>query len=757
MKDVVISFLVGFFLGVVSVLVWVFSDGVDVKRKTNGKDILRKVVKSVSGISGVPVIKRVVSAGGGRRFFLGFEDKNSFSFFQLSDGLYVELTDEKFTEGQHSLFMEFPQGAKYPGLYWEVYRRDKCLDWSGWDVFGFDIFNNSDRKVQITIKIKSGPSYPKKSFEKKVLLEPKSWTQVRIPIGELARYIDVKQISYIKMFVPSPKLSIELFLDKLGIFKDRGIDTTQEKAEAAVNYGFKWGFVNPIEKVIPVRSYLRNKIKIHSSYVIELAKGEKEGVQLVLFDVCKDKKIKIKVVSSNGESAEGIDVNVFMEKFVKTKRPYYRVTYVGKWPDPVIEIDDSTYIQLKRQQIYVFWIDFSASNIANPNEFDFEVQIEDESGEPIVSIPIKVKVWQFSIPKTSSLRTAFDVYDEFFAPFFPRKKGEDYRLWKERIKRIKMSLFEMLLDYRVSAMMRIDPMDEGMIEWLKTMKKRGLTGFCIGKYGGSFGNNWPKDERKLDKLVDLYRDYAHRLRNASLLDIAYIYTWDEGKIGDPFVAKVCSMIHRADPDLKNMVCYHGFWDPDVLKGWGDDIDIWCFQIASYNRILMKKLQDYGMQIWVYVSGPDGETPNLAIDSLGIEHRILPWIIWEKKISGLLYWAVNFWRGGDPWKNTFNTPWQQNGNGLLCYPYEDRIVPTVRLFMLRDGIEDYEYLKMLEKYGQREDIDMSLRQEIKRLLNMSVLFDSFRRYTKNSQQLLERRHKIGELLDKICGGFEEKGK
>ena len=120
----------------------------------------------------------------------------------------------------------------------------------------------------------------------------------------------------------------------------------------------------------------------------------------------------------------------------------------------------------------------------------------------------------------------------------------------------------------------------------------GLNSFSIGTRGGTWNNNWPTDDKEIEQLVPLYRAYGEYLKIYKLLDFHYIYTWDEGEIGNPAVAKITNMIHRAYPKLKNLVCYHGFWDPYEDPDWGKDIDIWCFQIGNFNERKMNILRNY---------------------------------------------------------------------------------------------------------------------------------------------------------------------
>jgi hypothetical protein len=96
----------------------------------------------------------------------------------------------------------------------------------------------------------------------------------------------------------------------------------------------------------------------------------------------------------------------------------------------------------------------------------------------------------------------------------------------------------------------------------------------------------------------------------------------------------------------------------------------------------------------------------VIDRPGIEARITPWLAWLERVQGLVYYSTTDW-SPDPWSD----PWTNagNGDGLLFYPPKDtsiafdasnpqsnRLVPSIRWELLREGMEDYEYLWLLNQ-------------------------------------------------------------
>ena len=371
-------------------------------------------------------------------------------------------------------------------------------------------------------------------------------------------------------------------------------------------------------------------------------------------------------------------------------------------------------------------------------------------------IPASIKVYGFTLPVEGHLKTAFDFYPAMTEQRYPKKENETDKDYSNRLDEINHAYLIDMLKHRINPILNIDPLSEDELSSVDKYRRYGLNNFSIGKKGGSFNNNWPKTDEELEALLMLYRGYGESLKLNKMMGLHYIYTWDEGKIGDPQVKKVTSMIHRAHPELKNMVCYIDFWEPAKDPGWGDDIDIWCFQIDHYNAASIDELKKLNKEIWMYVSDPGNTgSPNLVIDTDSIEYRILPWLCWKYDFKGFLYWCVNYWPYFDPFKNAMNTKWEQNGNGLLYYPGEDGPVDSLRLEVFRDGMEDYEYLYLLaEKIKEVESKKLStgnqeLMNKARALLKIDKsIAESIFSFSKDSQGLLRRREEIAKMIESL---------
>ena len=116
-------------------------------------------------------------------------------------------------------------------------------------------------------------------------------------------------------------------------------------------------------------------------------------------------------------------------------------------------------------------------------------------------------------------------------------------------------------------------------------------------------------------------------------------------------------------------------------------------------------RDYGEESWIYFlygTRPPYFNP-ITLDHPGIESKLTGWFLWRYRIRGIAYYSLNNW-GSNPWTDPMTSG--HNGDTFMLYPPSEsnqaivygsnnhRLVPSIRFELMRDSLEDYEYLYLL---------------------------------------------------------------
>ncbi len=92
-------------------------------------------------------------------------------------------------------------------------------------------------------------------------------------------------------------------------------------------------------------------------------------------------------------------------------------------------------------------------------------------------------------------------------------------------------------------------------------------------------------------------------------------------------------------------------------------------------------------------------PSFALDSGPAVSRLLPWVCWGTDVDGFLAGGLNDWPNTwriDEATANYPLPDSSHANHFLFYPGLPGPVPSIRSELLRDGIEDYDYLAILRR-------------------------------------------------------------
>lgn len=668
-------------------------------------------------------------------------------------------SQEHATHGRSAAQVTFLAGKESTFAMEGYLARDKTRrNWSGYHALHFDVYNNEPVQTRLILQLRDSRG---QLYKEDLYIEAESAQQVTVRIASLQEYLDVSRMTQLNFFRWEAHEPATVFLDAVRLEPDPApvfgapvaVPLPAQGAPVAPAAQWQLRWASSLTKLLrdPAAAEGLSAGPMH----VALARGEYESVQLVVIGGAHKRRIKVNLSLLTHTDGRTIIppkvVEIRRVDYVKTKRPYYPVSHVGDWPDPLPLAVDA---EVPARQLQPMWITIGAPAAQPPGTYAGTVTVSDDQGQT-ASIPLTVTVWDFALPRTGRLKTAFDFYptrmEKAYQEIVPGGKallvppGE-----------LQQRFYYNLLKHRLSPIWNVDPTTSKFAWDIKQMLEHGLTAFGVGGRGGSFDNNWPRDPVELDQAMVWYRQAMIELSFLKLLDHAYVYAYDEPAPGDPHVAQVLAAIHRDAPGLKTLLVMHEPLNLVQHAEWLKDVDILCLRVTALDPALVRQLQQMGKEVWLYVSSPSHPYPSLVIDTPALTHRIIPWIAWKYGVRGVLYWCVNFWEG-DPWKNPAAFRPDQNGNGFLYYPSADGPVPSIRLEVLRDGVEDYEYLALLSQLVQQIKAagraESSILASIEQLLAVhQSLVTSPREYTRDSKALLEMRAAIAEMILKLQQTF-----
>jgi len=331
--------------------------------------------------------------------------------------------------------------------------------------------------------------------------------------------------------------------------------------------------------------------------------------------------------------------------------------------------------------------------------------------------------------------------------------------------------------------------DEAAARYLDEL---GITAFCLslhGMGGGSFHSRYlgslggyqqgsPEYEQLFSRYLGAVE--AH-LREKGWLDKAYTYWFDEPEPRDyDFVKDGMRLLGRAAPSVRRLLT------EEVTPELIGSVDIWCPLTPNYDKQSCETRQAAGDEIWWYVcTGPKAPYCGLFIDHSAIEMRMWLWQTWQANVQGVLVWTTNYWTSDcaypppsvqnpwtDPmgWVSGYSTPigsklpWG-NGDGRFLYPPntdpEDTTTPyvtgpvnSIRWEMLRDGMEDYEYLWLLRDTigrARARGADAETLARAEALLEVSPeVTRSLTEFTKDPAVLLAHRDRVARAIEELSG-------
>ena len=494
------------------------------------------------------------------------------------------------------------------------------------------------------------------------------------------------------------------------------------------------------------------------SYEMMLAKNEKESCQMILASDNGANGLKVYVsdfTNANGDTLEtelfwGYYFNIGDERLVDPIVPvtYERSEFFDYWmagnnvPQKQIvnkQKYDGFDIAAGQNQTFVISVTTTADTPAG--EYSATVRVLDGEGREVKKATVYTYVWNFTLSDETACKTLMDIGSFSIYGVYGDYAGV---LTDESGRSLYQIYYDYLLENRICGY-TIPGMDD--------LNGSGIYSDMVIQYMNNprvvaFQTLGWKQNLNATNLTNAY---AYLSQYPELMEKAYFYPIDEPMTIAALdtVNYYGELLGQYFPGYKMIIPMHVNYpivSGDHFSYVKDSITVWCPQTYFFTTFAewyanrdyiywgcpaveanlgafkdrMNEEKAEGDEVWWYVTGmPLDPEITFEINLDAVNYRTL---FWQQKlydVDGFLYYAVNDWgrntgywvpssdedflEGLDPKHEINGDSWDIYGCGILIYAgiyfgqYEP--VGSVRLECIRDGIEDFEYLTMLEEvYG-----------------------------------------------------------
>lgn len=503
---------------------------------------------------------------------------------------------------------------------------------------------------------------------------------------------------------------------------------------------------------------------------------------------------------STGYPKASLGVGWYPDALIPIDRIETDTSKLGRrWIYPLILPDFNN--RIKAQQSLIIWVDqFIPYNDENQiTSGYYKTSISVSIGEEVKEIPVELKVWNFDLPNENLLKASLQ-HEGFLSGTSEEKELEIYQLFKRN--RVG------LMDPTYKPGLKVTENGKVDIEWDNFDKRlsKYLTGDAFTEshgynYGPGYGEpietfalpfdvygkhgtkGWPDigepNVERTPENIGLYVGVIREVRNhlnsiinpdkteltvyLNGLDESYFpEAWDRMVyFGDIFKKEYPEAYFRVD----------GGYSEEAMKVIENSIDSWASHTINYNSEEIKKYQDNGIKVWIY--GPmlyessvnSWVGSSTFIDLPLVNERAISWSTWKYNAYSWISWGVgagweNGWYDPESWKDFYKTNSEAdaefkyrklNGNGSLIYkpnviPNVNVACPSIRLKNMRNGVQEYEYLRLLSKLeGNKENANTI----VDRIVNQPFGKNSIGKidvWDYDAEKWDNARIELGELID-----------
>lgn len=472
------------------------------------------------------------------------------------------------------------------------------------------------------------------------------------------------------------------------------------------------------------------------------------------------------------------NVDIFLEHYIMLDGKSSLVGDTGYWPDGLVPIEKpfSMEAQYSVVQNRPLWVDVVIPAGTPKGTYSGTITIT-QDGRALETLGMEVKVYGFSLTEETPFITYMNISRNWLADFY--KKDPDSKEMRE----LTQVYYDFLYEHRMEPWFNDMLLPELSVEGGKVkvvfddskykyyMNELKTKRVLLNALPGTLRRQISAEpfSAEFNKIVKSYLSQVETYfeKNGWKDRLVFNSPIDEPRSEEDYedTRKWSAFVHEAANGAKFLVTRtpvqpkdHPEWG--TFRGHVDNFSIHGNHLNNpeVKRVIKEEQAQGGEMTWYISCDQKYPQPNLFIDAPALDPVMIPWITESYNMDGFLYWALNFWgQTGNPWLNagTFHSGflcsdgWILNGEGSLIYPgdYTENFteqpdingpVSSIRMELLREGIEDHVYLSMLKDLGAEEFVKG---QVDKLVIDVSA-------FSRNLEDLYQNRREMAERLEEL---------
>ncbi len=399
---------------------------------------------------------------------------------------------------------------------------------------------------------------------------------------------------------------------------------------------------------------------------------------------------------------------------------------VGSYPDPLFPLEKG--IRLEASRTETVWVSVFAPADARPGIYRATVEID--AGKQKLRLPFQVEVFAATVPKEQKLWVTNWLWfeHELMEKHYPQLKSDPDRYWRvlENIGRTMAEYKQNVVFVPVRTLAKAQladgavQYDFGLVDrWIEIFDKVGMArmiegGHLSGRLGGGYDSPYviptdlvengqivrkelPADDPRAEQnLRQFLRQLRIHLKEKGWLSRYVQHVHDEPHGAEmPIYRRFVHIVSEELPGVPTLDAIS--LREDICSQ--EETTIWVPKLGTFDEGLdaIAAHKARGGQSWYYIClDPRGKYLNRFIDFPTLKVRLLPWLNYRYGLTGYLHWGGNFWTDRPfenvqpDWGGGFVLP---AGDDAIVYPdpEHDAVFVSVRLEVMREGIEDYALL------------------------------------------------------------------